>query len=90
MTNSPKANEVPSVTNKLAEHHGEAIVPSPTDDIEVTADEEPSAIINEMYEEQPIPTGYALIDTKDVRKLVIHDCITSITICLFSYVLMYA
>ena len=78
MTDSPKEKEVPSVTNKLAEHHGEAIIPSPTDDIEVTADEEPSAIINEMYEEQPIPTGYALIDTKDVRKLVIHDCVTSI------------
>ena len=73
MIGSPKANEVPSVSNKLAEHHGEvdnSILHSPTETIQMPTDEEPSSVINEMYEEQPIPTGYALVDTKDVRKSV--------------------
>ena len=72
----------------MAERYGEAVIPSPTDTIEVTADEEPSAIINEMYEEQPIPTGYAIVDTKDVRKLIILNCITTVTI-LYIYLATY-
>ena len=78
LTGSPKPNEVPSASNKLAEHHAEVVkslIPSPTETIEAPTNEEPtneepSAIINEMYEEQPIPTGYAVVDTKDVRKSV--------------------
>ena len=69
---SPRANEVPSVTNKSAEYD-DTVATDPARAIQVQPDEEKpppfSSIINETYEEHPLPTGYAMVDTKDVRKL---------------------
>ena len=66
---SPRANEASSVTNKLAEYD-DTVATDPARAIQVQPDEEkPSSIINETYEEHPLPTGYAMVDTKDVRKL---------------------
>ena len=67
--NSPKSNEVPSVFNQLAVvgDHDEAGKLTTTF---VVSKNEPStsSFINDDSEKEVLPPGYAMIDTKEVRK----------------------
>ena len=87
---SPRTDEVPSVTNELAEYD-DIVATGPARAIQVPPDEEPpaSAIINETYEEHPLPTGYAVVDTKDVRENIHikHEYICTLVV---SIVIIYA
>ena len=66
---SPKSNEVPSVSNQLAAvgDHDEAGKLTTTF---VMPENEPStsSFINDDSEKEVLPPGYAVIDTKEVRK----------------------
>ena len=65
---SSKVNEVPSATNQLANHQE---VEQLTTNFQMPDNERPanSFIINDDYEDEYPPIGYAAVDTKSVRKI---------------------
>jgi len=63
--NSPNGNEVMSVTNQLTDHDEVSKVAVPK---QSPANDLPSELTN-ATDEQLLPYGYAVVDTKDVRTI---------------------
>ena len=69
-----RTNKVPSVSNKLAEYD-DTKASCPTESTQVSVVEAPdSAITDEINKRQRFPAAYAVVNSKDVRKNINHQC----------------
>ena len=64
-----QANEVPSVSNKLAEYD-DTKVSCPTEPAQVSVEVPDYASADEMNKSLQFPVAYAVVNSKDVRKNV--------------------
>ena len=71
-----KANEVPSVFNKLAECDDTVhVATSPTESIQVSADKVSNSVITDETDKRlQILTPYTVVSTEDVRENINRQC----------------
>ena len=69
-----QANEVPSVSNKLAEYD-DTKASCPTESAQVSVEVPDYATTDEMNKSLQTPVAYAVVDSKDVSKNVNCQCI---------------
>ena len=71
-----QANEVPSVSNKLAEYDDtKASCPTESSQVQVVEVPDYAIITDEMNKRLESPVAYAVVNSKDVRKNVNCQCI---------------